>query len=76
MNSFKRKTGEVRERIIAHFKKHNARPVIVGDLCRELHANLNEVLVWVDDLVDDGTLRQVSQTEAKKHGISLGYILS
>ncbi len=75
--SFKRTTNDVRDKVLAYFKKHSKfRPVIVGDLCHELHANLSEVIVWVDELTFDGTILQVSKEETKRHGLAgCGYRL-
>lgn len=68
--SFKRSTADVRAKVIAYFKAHTVRPVIVGDICRELHANINEAILWVEELTCEGTLRQVKKDEMQRYGFS------
>lgn len=73
----RRQMSQVRDHIITFFrKKQESRPVIVGDICREFHADLSDAIRWVDELVAEGTIRATTRTEARKHDITVGYLLT
>lgn len=66
---------DVRELILAYFKKWAHRPVLTGQISLELRSFLDDAQRWLDELEAEEVIRQLTPEELKKYGLVHGYML-
>jgi hypothetical protein len=58
------------------FSTHNIYPVVVaGRVAQHLHCGLLEAETLLERMVEDGSLRYASSSEARRAGLSFGYVV-
>lgn len=73
-SNYARPLIEVREPILAYFKRWHQRPVLIGQISMELRCSLREVEGYLEELMDEGQIREATALECKESGITFGYM--
>jgi predicted ArsR family transcriptional regulator len=70
---------EVRAPILAYFARKTLRPrrpVLLGQIATELKCSLNIAEGYLQSLVEEGLIREMTPEETKDHGILHGFFLN